>query len=279
MLSIFRLWRRADYDKIIAKRRSGRGITLNRDIDKERFELARQKVFNGGVTRAGIGTLGEKTLHAVVKRYMEPYDGSHEVKIGSYVADIVGENGIVEIQTRGFDRLRGKLADFLEVAVVTVVYPIARTKWLVWIDPETGETTQKRKSPKRGTAFEAFFELYRIKPLLNHPNLRILLLLVDIEEYRNLNGWSENRKRGSSRYERIPLELAGEVFIENTGDYAKLIPNGLPNQFTSKDYAKASGLSLDGAQTALNVLGHVGAVRKTGKQGRLNLYEINIINE
>lgn len=230
--------------------------------------------FHGGLSRKGIGTLGEKTLHVVLKRYMEPYESSHEVKVGSYIADIVGENGIVEIQTSGFDKLRNKLAAFLEVAAVTVVYPITSTKLLIWIDPETGEVTSRRKSPKRGTAFEAFYELYKIKMLLNNPNLKLHILLIDMEEYRNLNGWSHNRKRGSSRYERIPLALVDEVKIECPQDYLKLIPVGLPDRFTSKDYQKATGLSLGGAQTGLNVLSHVGAVRQVGKQGRLNLYEI-----
>lgn len=243
-------------------------------MDKERFEQARQAVIHGVFSRKGIGTLGEKTLHSVLKRYMEPYEDSHEVKIGSYIADIVGENGIIEIQTCGLDKLRNKLAVFLDVAAVTVVYPITSTKWLTWIDPETGETTSKRKSPKRGTAFEAFYELYKIKMLLNNPNLKLHIMLIDMEEYRNLNGWSHNRKRGSSRYERIPIAIVDEVIIECKKDYLKLIPIDLPDRFTSKDYQKAAGLSLSGAQIALNVLSYVGTVRQVGKQGRLNLYEI-----
>lgn len=244
-------------------------------MDKERFEQARQTVLHNKRIRNGIGTLSEKALHAVLKHYMEPYEGSHEVKIGSYVADIVGEHGIIEIQTQGFDKLRKKLAAFLEVAPVTVVYAIASTKWLIWIDPETGEATTRRKSPKHGTAFEAFFELYKIKMMLDNPNLRILLLLIDMEEYRNLNGWSDNRKRGSSRYERIPITIVGDILIESPKDYLKLIPAVLPERFTSRDYQKASGLSLGMAQTAMNVLSHVDALRKIGKQGRMNLYKIN----
>lgn len=243
-------------------------------MDNEQFESAIKKIMYGAYRPSGIGTLGEKTLHAVIKQYMEPYDGSHEIKIGPYIADIVGEDGIIEVQTRGFEKLRKKLAVFLDVSRVTVVYPVVRTKWLAWIDPDTGEVGKKRKSPKRGTVFEAFYELYKIKALLCHPNLRILLLLIDMEEYRSLNGWSENRKRGSSRHERIPVELAGEVPIANRQDYRKLIPGGLPEQFTTKDYQKHSGISLGGAQTALNVLCYVGAVRQTGKQGRLKLYEV-----
>ncbi len=67
-------------------------------------------------------------MHAAVKRYLEPHSGSHEVKIGPYIADIVGEDGIIEIQTGNFDRLRAKLSVFLTVARVTVAYPIPRTR-------------------------------------------------------------------------------------------------------------------------------------------------------
>jgi len=243
-------------------------------VNRESFGQALERVLRDErAHNKGIGTLREKALHAVLKQYLEPFEDSHEVKIGSYVADIVGENGIVEIQTRGFNQLRKKLSTFLEVASVTVVYPIAHTKWLVWIDPETGEATNKRKSPKRGTAYDAFYELYKIKMLLNHPNLRLHLILLDMEEYRHLNGWSHDRKRGSSRYERIPTALVEEVIIGTSEDYYKLIPSGLPEQFTSRDFGQASGLSMNGSQTALNVLHHMEAARRVGKQGKLYLYE------
>mgnify|MGYP001193196925 CR=1 FL=1 len=223
--------------------------------------------------KAGIGTLSEKTLHAVLKRYFAPSAGDREVKIGRYVADIVGENGIIEIQTQGFDKLKGKLAAFLDCARVTVVYPIAATKWLCWIDGETGEVTKKRRSPKTGTVYDAFFELYKIKQLLNHSNLSICLVFLEIEEYRYLNGWSKDKKKGSSRCERLPVDITGEIYLNNTRDYINLIPEALPTPFTTKDFAKEAKLNLSSAQLALNVLNHIGAVNRTGKRGNLHLYE------
>ena len=239
----------------------------------ERFEVALQAVRETRRIQTGIGTLGEKTLHAVLKRTFEPYEGSHEVKIGGFVADIVGEDGIIEIQTRAFDRLRRKLDAFLPVAPVTVVYPVPRTKWLCWIDPETGETTCRRKSPKTGTSCDIFSELYKIKPYLTNPNLRLCIVLLDVEEYRKLDGWSVDKKKGSTRYERIPLEIIDTVSINTTNDYKKFLPDTLISPFTSKEFKKVSGLSLKGAQTALNVLYSVDAVKRTGKRGKLNLYE------
>lgn len=242
-------------------------------MDQERFQKACDQVMHEGRERDGIGTLSEKTLHAVLKKYYEPDSGCHEIKVGGFVADIVGENGIIEIQTRNFDKLRRKLSRFLEVSAVTVVYPCPRTKWLIWVDPETRAVTKKRKSPKQGTPAQAFYELYKIKNLLSHPNLRLSIVLMDLEEYRYLDGWSVDKKKGSSRCERIPLELVEEISIACPLDYEKLLPDALPCPFTSRDFMTAAKLSRSAAQTALNTLHSVGAVLRVGKKGNLYLYE------
>lgn len=230
-------------------------------------------IINNERNKSGIGTLGEKTLHAILKHYFEPDERNHETKIGKYYADIVNENGIIEIQTRNFNALRLKLSAFLENSEVTIVYPIAHQKWLIWIDNETGEITKKRKSPKVGRLYEAFFELYKIKPLLTHPNLKLCIVMLDMTEYRNLDGWSGDKKKGSSRYERIPNDIVDEIHIDSAADYIKLIPLNLPENFTSKDFQKESGLNLHNAQTALNVLKYVGGVYQTGRQGNSLIYK------
>ena len=48
---------------------------------------------------------------------------------------------------------------------------------------ETGETSKRRKSPKTGNEYSAFRELYRIKSQLKHPNLRLKLVLIDVDEF------------------------------------------------------------------------------------------------
>lgn len=242
-------------------------------MDKQLFQQVCEKVLNSGQKSKGIGTLGEKSLHAILKNYFEPVEDNHEIKVGGFIADIAGEKGIVEIQTRQFNKLRRKLEAFLSETEVTVVYPIAHVKWLVWIDEETGETTKRRKSPKRGKPCDILYELYKIKSFLQNPALHFCIVMLDIVEYRSLNGWSEDKKRGSMRYDRIPTELADEIYIYGPDDYGQLIPEGLEKQFTSKEFMKSSGLSLSASQTALNVLHSVGAVARVGKQGNRYIYE------
>lgn len=118
----------------------------------DRFEDACSLIIGKEQNKTGIGTLGEKTLHVVLKYTFEPDATKHEIKIESYCADIKNDKGIIEIQTRSFNALRKKLAFFLENQVVTIVYPIPKRKWIIWIDDKTGKTTDKRKSPKVGKA-------------------------------------------------------------------------------------------------------------------------------
>lgn len=244
------------------KRERGEGMT-----DRERFAAACQAQ-RAAARAGGIGTLGEKTLHACIKHYFEPDPLCHETRLGRYVADVVNASGIIEIQTRNFYALRGKLAAFLEQGPVTVVYPVAQLKWLRWVDVETGEVTERRKSPKRGRAGEVLPELYGILPLLHHPGLRVCVLLTELEEYRRLDGWSADKKRGSARYERIPTELAGEVWLRGPADYAALLPEGLAERFTAAELGWALRLRGRRAWQALQVLCRMGTVERVGQRGR-----------
>lgn len=224
----------------------------------------------------GIGTLGERTLHAALKYYLQPDRAFHEVKVGRRVADIRDDRGIWEIQTRQFGRLLPKLEAFLPQGPVTVVYPVAARKRLCWLDPETGETSPWHKSPKKKGPADALYELYAIRELLDHPNLSIRILLLEMEEVRYLNGWSHDRKRGSSRMDRSPVSLLGEVTVGAQTGYGALLPEGLPEKFTSKDFAKAAGLSLSSAQRGLNLLWTLGEVERLGKESRSYQYRIGI---
>jgi hypothetical protein len=241
-------------------------------MDKQLFLQACDEVIGQQQGLNGIGTLGEKTLHSVLKSYYSPDHINHEIKVCGFVADICTGNEIIEIQTRSFDRLRRKLDAFLSFAPVTIVYPIHNTKWIRWVNPQTGEISPPRKSPKPGTPYQIFPELYKIKQYLLNPNLRIKIVMINLEEYRFLDGWSQDKKRGSTRSDRIPIELIYELEIEDKKGYQLLIPDRLDSEFTVKDYKKISGLSHTGAQTAVHVLNYVGAIQQIGKKGRAYLY-------
>lgn len=237
-----------------------------------RFQDAKIKIIGIDRQRLGIGTYGEKTVHAILKNYYEPNEDKHEIPIDRYVADIYTGEEIIEIQTGQFNRMREKLKAFLPLYPVTIVYPIPREKWVIWIDEETGDLSKKRKSPKKGDPYTAFAELYKIKMYLKEPNLKLKLVLIDMEEYRLLNGWSHDRKKGSSRYDRIPSEMVGEVVLESAEDYMQFVPPQLEEPFTSKEFAKAAHINVGLAQTVLNILYYMGTVERVGKKERSYLY-------
>ena len=156
-------------------------------MDQERFLWACAQVMEARPGAGGIGTLKEKTLHATLKLYLEPDPLCREVGVGRFVADIVNPQGIMEIQTGGFGRLREKLDFFLKAYPVTLVYPVAGVKWLISVSQE-GTMSQKRKSPKPGGPWEILPELYRIRPLLGRPGLGFCVPVLEVEEYRLKDG-------------------------------------------------------------------------------------------
>ena len=90
-------------------------------IDNQRFLKALSRLMGSERERCGIGTLGEKTLHAVLKLYYEEDTQYHEQKIGCFYADIARNGKMTEIHTRNFYTLRKKLDFFLISHKVTMV--------------------------------------------------------------------------------------------------------------------------------------------------------------
>lgn len=240
-----------------------------------RFKAACSKVISlTPRERHGIGMQSEKTLHAVLKNYIDDNEDHQEIPVDNYIADIYHDGKITEIQTAQMGAMRAKLSRFLPQYPVRIVYPIPAEKWIIWIDPDTGELLKRNKSPLRGSFFHAFKELYRIRPFLRDQNLSLELLLIDLDEYRLLDGWSRNKKRGSHRYERIPLRLRDRLVLTCPQDYMMLVPEGLPENFTSADFARAVRFSKKGISTVLLLLTEMGVVTRIGKKGHSYLYQV-----
>ncbi len=225
-------------------------------------------------TPGGIGVLSEKTMHRVVKSYMEIRSEFHEIKIGRYVADIKNEFGVIEIQTRALYRLKPKLEAFLPEYPVMVVCPLAAEKYVSWIDMETGQVGRRHKSPKHESFFTLGRELYTLRDYLSHPHFSLCLLMIQAEEFRYLNGWGKDKKRGSERCDRIPLALLDEKLLKTPGDYAYLIPEGLPRQFTTNEFAKAAKVSARDKWYATALLERLGLLRECGKRKKEKLFEL-----
>ena len=240
-------------------------------MDESSFAAACRAVQEMGRADQGVGTLGEKTLHAVIKRMIEPDLSRHEVKLGSFVADVLNERGVFEVQTRNLHKLKPKLTALLPYYPVTVVVPVIEIKWLLTMDPETGELKERRKSPKRGKAADLLPDLAYLKPLLRDPNLSFLLVRLEGEELRKP---SHSRWRSGTPLEFAPTRFLGTVILKAPADCAALLPIDLPETFTARELAGALRLPGGRGSAAANVLSYMGVLRRAGARGKAYLYTI-----
>lgn len=224
--------------------------------------------------RTGIGTYMEKRLHIVLKRYMDDDPSHHEFPLLGFVADIFDGDTITEIQTGSLRPLYKKIKRYIEKTDynVVVVCPIAKEKWVSWIDVDTGETSKKRKSPKTGRASDILPELYYLREFIPGGHLTLRLVMLKTEEYRMLNGWSRDKKKGSSRYERIPTDILEEIEFRFPRDYAALIPKELGDKFTSADFARVARLSKRKTSFSLGTLCALSLLERCGKDGNAYIY-------
>lgn len=246
----------------------------NMEENKRYFDEITDLLLSREKEENGFGTLQEKTIHEVIKDFYCYDHDFQEQKRGRYIADIAIGDDIWEIQTRAFNRLRGKLSAFLKEYHVTVIYPVAVEKKIYWLDQETGAITGGRRSPRKGNAYDVFQELYAIRPYLQDPNFSVHVFLMDMEEYKLLNGWSRDKKKGAARYDRLPGKLRDIVRLEHREDYLYFLPDSLPQEFTSLDLAKCAHIPRDTAQTCLLILRDLKIVELIGKKERSNLHRI-----
>ena len=216
---------------------------------------------------AGIGTLQEKRLHAAIKHFLCPKEEYHEVGVGNtrFVSDVRVGNLAFEVQTGAFLPMKKKIEHYLEhtECTVMVVHPIPVRKWISWIDPKTLEIAPRVRSPKRGRPEDLLPELYCLRPYLGHPRLQFHLLFLEVEDFRLQNGRrSRDGKRGSERYERIPLALLGEMEFASPADFAIYVPKDLPPHFTVKQFSELTRIRGRDAYSAVRVLASLGFFRQ-----------------
>ena len=165
-----------------------------------------------------------------------------------------------------------KLEVLLDTYPVTVVHPVVRRKYLTWIDPDTGEATPARRSPRVGSFADGGKQLIYILPLLGHPNLTVRLVLMDAEEQRIADGWGNGGKRGSHRAVLLPISVEDTLDLRCPADYAALIPTALPDKFTAQQFGKAAKMQGRHLNGTLKVLLDRGVLKRETKEGNAWVY-------
>jgi len=216
--------------------------------------------------------MGEKSLHDAIKQWFARPDDQLEAEVDGYVIDIVRGDLLIEIQTGNFSALKSKLEILTKHHAVRLVYPIAEQKWIVRVAADGETVLSRRRSPKRGRIEELFYELVYIAELMKNHNFSLEVLLIRSEDLLIHDGRGSWRRRGWSIHDRRLLEVVDRVMFSTPSDFLILLPNTLPDQFTTKDLTEASNLRPANAQKMAYSMRHMGAIWVTGKRGRALLY-------
>ncbi len=220
-----------------------------------------------------IGTLQERSLHAALKEWAALPGDQFEVNLEGYVIDILRDDRLIEIQTGNFTKIRNKLAVLLENYPVNLIHPIANNKWIIRQD-KNGEIVSKRKSPKKGRVEEVFRQAIRMPDVLNHPNLVLQVVLVDLEEYWVDDGQGSWRRKYWSKTDQKLLDVVATKSFTTPSDYANLLPAALPNPFTNKQLSKTLSIRPSLAGKMTYTLRKMGILEQVGKQGRANIFAL-----
>lgn len=270
-------------------------MTMINEKEKTRFEDLCRKIAAEDLNGSGIGTMSEKRMHKTFKHFICSDPSCHEVRIrpdgspgiseeaseripetgrGGFIADVFSKGEITEIQTGGFYPMKKKLEFYLQSTDfrVTVLHPLVGIKWTVWIDPETGDTTKRRRSPKKESPQSLLPELFWISEHLKSDRLYFRLPVIEAEEYKMLDGYGKNKKIRATKYERFPISLIDDVTYSAIEICGALFPAELTGEFTSSDFTKATGLRGRRLSSALKLLCLCDVIEKCGKRGKSFIY-------
>ncbi len=221
-----------------------------------------------------IGTLREKPLHASLKRwYSRPGDRIEE-PVDGFVIDLVRGDLLVEIQTRGFSSMKRKLVALLDLGHrIRIVHPIPVDRWIVKIDAEH-LVLSRRLSPKHGSALDLFAELVSFPELMAHEGLEIEVLLTREEELRRFDPNGPWSRKGWAVVERRLVEVVDSLQFRSGGDLGRLIPDDLPDTFTTADLAERLGRRRRAAQQAAYCLKKADVIAPVDKVGNSVVYRV-----
>ena len=265
-----------------------------RPSDQIRFERVCRDILLADREREGIGTLNEKKLHTMLKFFVCDDKKCHEIKLEpltlgesddahedadgkkkrrNFVADVLCDCDIFEIQTGHLYPLKDKIQFYLEQTEynVTIIHPLAVKKHINYIDPKDGTVTRRVVSPKKQHARDMLPELYSLLPYLGNRRLRARALLFEVEEFKLQSG---KRGKRSQKYEYIPTALVDVVDFRTPADYLDYIPKDLPPRFTTAEFGKAAGYVGIDRYSAIKVLLKMGLVREDGTIGKAAAYSL-----
>ena len=247
------------------------------------------KITEHDTESGGIGTLGEKQMHAAIKQFICPDETYHEVpldtvkRIGEdgkkikrrkFVADILKNGNVYEIQTGALPPLTEKIKWILENTDynVTVIHPIAETKWVNQLNKQN-DLENRYRSPVKGKLNDIAPELYAIKDFVSSPRFSFVILFMEAEQYVKVATKKGRSRQRFKKYELIPVNLLRAHIFGSLEDYKIFIPEKLTGEFTVKEFSSLSKIRGMDAYYTVHTLCNMGLIEECGKIGRAKAYK------
>lgn len=237
-----------------------------------------------------INTYNESSLHKTLKElYALKENAQTEVLKNNHIYDVLKSDGtIIEIQTKNLGKLYAKTKDSLNLGLkCTIVHPIA-TETIIITKDKDGNTLSKRKSPKKNSIYSIFRELTCIYPLLLENNFKLEILETIITEERIKTETPVQSKNNQRRFkknwnkaDKKLNEILNTRIFKTKNDYLELLPEGLPEEFTTKEIQTLLKQNKNLPKSAANytslmvwVFNKMGLIEQTGTKNRFKTYRI-----
>jgi len=216
----------------------------------------------------------ESSLHSTIKKWYFVEGDRLEAKVNGFIVDIARGDLLIEIQTANFSAIKPKLRCLLRDHKVRLVHPISREKWIVHKSMSSGETSGRRRSPKKGSLYDLFSELIRIPDLFSKGNLSIEVLMTEVEEIWCNDGKGSWRRKGASVKDRRLIRVFERVMFEDKADFLRVLPKDLPDPFSNRNLSESLRIPLSQSRKITYSLRKIGTITHAGRKGRQMLFRI-----
>ncbi len=240
---------------------------------KERFLLlCEQHGAEADNEARGINTYNEKSLHRILKALYCADRTCYEAPVGPYIADILEDGQITEIQTGSLYPLQKKIAYYLSGTEykVRIVHPMICQKRIIRVQCESGEVLRDRVSPKHKGAKDILPELMWLGECFACDRLTVELVMISATERRFSDERVRHRKSGAYDSITLPDSLRDVYTISSSDDVRALIKGELLEKkdgFTAATFGRAMGFSGRRNYAALAALVNMGILVKTKSEG------------
>lgn len=218
----------------------------------------------------------ETTLHKQLKEHYCDENSQTEVRWGRYRIDVVSGDRLIEIQHSGLGAIRDKIRNLIQEHTVEVVKPLIARKKIVRLDRPDGKIVSERWSPLRRSSRHLFEELLHFTNVFPHPNLRLVVPLIEVRELRFPGHGRRRRWRANDHQvaDQLLVQILETQVYRTKQDLCRLIPEGLPNPFDTVALAEALQIHRHEAQRVAYVLRETGATRQVDKVGNRRIYRL-----